>query len=492
VGREPSSSPEESTLYQVRRDEDQDAVTYHPQELRRATLPSPGERFVFDAKIRWQPRLAGRSWELPSRGVCRSGGLVYFDEPIRFVCPEEAPTDSSFFVVQAHIDAVVTELEISFTHLVLMPWSSAKCHWCADGGLVSPHHEPFIRHEYQEFSPRHGNRRREESQRLPEPFLTLTRTPRLGKRLVQSEDGTITQTCQCAPGRFDAARSVHRIDDEYRRQDLFTFTIIRCCNDKAAGLRVGVCNDDGSEAWMLRISDARLCGISGQPVNGTKSLNGDLHRFLPPSLMGWTVECKVEMTPHGASTLSFRVAEVGSFFFATRQLPSAVRPCVHLTHKGDAVRLHDHSTLRLREPGEATTGGANKDRVVSRYMSGVAAYNRGRSSSPQTYTRSLRTLRPGSPAPSTPRAASPRAASPRSHTPRTHRVSSVSPNAQGGDVDFDPRCAHCRQNTRYPGKPWCVKCAPGVSRDFEDREKVHEQWSTTGGDAEAWGIEGAF
>lgn len=490
VGVEPSSSPDEPTLYRVRLDGvgDDEIITYHPQELRRATLPSGGPRFEFDSKFRWNARLAGRAWALPSRGVCRSGDVVLFDEPIHFTCPEEEPSDSSFFVVRASIDAVIVALEISFTHVLPMPWDTAKCHWLADGGLVSPHHEPLIREEYKQFTPSHGHGRREESRHLPELFARLTRTPSLPKRLVQSEDGTVTQTCQCAPGDFDAVRSVHRIEAEYRRQDFFVFTIIRCCNERAAGLRVGVCNEDGSQAWMLRVSDARLCGANGLPVSGSKSLNDDLHRFLPPDLMGRTIECKVDMTPHGTSTLSFRVADVGSHFSATRQLPAVVRPCVHLTHKGDAVRLHDHSTLRLRNPtaklGEATTRSMGKDCADSRYMSGVAAYNRGRAPSPQPYTRSLRNLRPSSPAPSTPRAASPR-----SRTPQTRRVSSVWQEQDGNS--FDPRCAHCRQNNRTAGKPWCVRCSP-VHRDFEARERTHEQWSTTGGDAESWEIAGAF
>ena len=60
---------------------------------------------------------------------------------------------------------------------------------------------------------------------------------------------------------------------------------------------------------MLRVSDARLCGASGESVPGMRTLNADLKRFLPPTLMGHTVSVKVDMVPHGSSTLSFCVAE---------------------------------------------------------------------------------------------------------------------------------------------------------------------------------------
>lgn len=483
----------DTPVYAVRLLETQALEDFRLAQLRR-TAEIGTQSHCFECRLRWKPRLAGRMWELPARGVCRSGDVLIMDEPIRFECPEEPP-DGGSFAVAAKI--ACRALEISFTHLMVAPWSAAKAHWMADGGLVAPHHQPLMSQEYTDHAPRHGTKRVETSHPLPEQFARLLRTPRLPQRLIQSEDGTVTQTCQCSPGDFDAARSTHRIEAEYRRTDTFTFTILRCANERAAGIRFGVCSDDGSEAWMLRVSDARLCGASGQPFPGMRSLFEDLPRFLPPDMMGFSISIKVDMTPHGTSTLSFRVAEIGSFFSATRDLPSTVRPCVHLTHKGDAVRLQDHACMRLRDPaslGRPATPPPVNGSPVSHFMTGVAAYNRGRPPSPQrAFLRSQRTLRPGSPTPtpSTP------PATPRARTPRTRRApapellgvvspagtdatSPTSPTSPASPANYDPRCAKCRQNTRAIGKPWCVKCAP-IARD--DATPVHESWSLTGGNA---------
>ena len=386
------------------------------------------------------------------------------------------------------------ELEVSFTQLQLAPWSAAPAQWLPDGGLTSPHHAPRISDEYKAFKPHYGAQRKETSRELPQQFRRLTHTPRLPYRLTQSQDGTITQTCQCTHGEFDVARSVHKLEADSRRIDTFTFTILRCANEKAAGIRVGVCSEDGRRAWMLRISDSRLCDALGNPIRDTGPLYPDLPRFLPADVMGHSVTVKVDMTPRGTSTLYFKVASVGNYFYATRELPQTVRPCVHLTHKGDAVRLHEHKCLRLRDAplllGRAAT--PPPSRVKARYMSGCAPSQRGGPprQSPQPFQRSLRTWRPESPS-ATPRG------TPRSRTPQTRRApapevlsgphspnSPATPSTMEGLPDSDHRCAKCRQNRRAPGKVWCVKCAPRDRLDLETG--VHKDWSTTGGDASAF------
>jgi hypothetical protein len=459
--------------------------TFLPRHLRHVPPPA-GERdkraFVFECHLTWSERNAGKTFELPKRGICRSGDVLLLETPIRFTCPEEAPA-TGVFVVTASM--ACRALEVSFANMLpsRATWSEAKTHWLADGGLVSTHHKAAISDAYTAFKPKYGTDRRHKDRKLPHAFARLTSTPRQSTRLVQSEDGTITQTCQCASDRFDAARSVHTIEAEYRRTDTFTYTIVQCAHEHAAGLRVGVCSDDGQEAWMLRLSDARLCGASGLPAPKAPSCHEDLRRFLPPNLIGHSINVRVDMMPHGTSSLSFRVADIGGYFLAARDLPYLVRPCVHLTHQGDAVRLHSHDCARMRDPsanmGEATTRDRSEDWAAARYMKGVAAYNRGRAPSPRRdYIRSLRTLRPSSPA-----------QTPRIRTPLTRRAPSpalLSVRASDADraqvvaltathaVTCDSRCARCRKHIRTPGKPWCAKCNP---RALPDPGSLgHQDW----------------
>ena len=287
----------------------------------RADQPGAAQRaYPFQCEFKWKPRLAGQMWELPVRGTLHSGGVLVLDKPIRFTFPEETPPAATF-VVTASIEC--QDLAVSFTHLIPSPWSAAKQQWMADGGLVSPHNGPVIRSEYMDYKPKQGQRRKEICRDLPEPYARLTSPSRIAgpKRLVQSEDGTITQTCQCAPGKFDTARSVHLIQMEPRRCDAFTFVIVRCAHDRAVGLRMGVCSDDGREAWMLRVSDARLCDASGRAEKGSRLSNEDLHHVLPAhvDMMGRSVSVVVETDANGTSTVSFCV-DVGRYFAATREL----------------------------------------------------------------------------------------------------------------------------------------------------------------------------
>ena len=227
---------------------------------------------------------------------------------------------------------------------------------------------------------------------------------------------------------------------------------------------------------------------------------------LPPTMMGHDVRIKLEMNPNGPCELSFSVANtVSGFFFASRDLPKVLRPCVHLTHKGDAVRLYHASTIRRtadwvprglsHNVSQSSDGSQGLGRAASRYMTGVAAYNRAHSPPPApVFTRSLRCMRPSS-AMETPRSRS----TPRSsRTQRTRRAAAPeilsvrSPEKQqmmlrltdesgaedvsdpvvdgGGELispqqlaltrPLDDACANCRKSSRFNDTPWCVKCNP--------------------------------
>ena len=443
-GVEDGSVPEEEPLGKI-------VFTQLLENSDHAHEPGVAKRaYPFQCELKWRPRLAGQTWELPKRGMLHSGGELVLAEPIRFTFPDEAPPAGTF-VVTASIEC--QDLGVSFTHLMPTPWSAAKQHWMADGGLVSPHNGPVIKTDYIHYKPKQGQRRKEISRNLPEPYARLTNPSRISgpKRLVQSEDGTITQTCQCAPGKFDTARSVHLIQLEPRRSDVFTFVIVRCAHDQATGLRMGVCSDDGSEAWMLRVSDARLCDASGK-AEKTRLSKEDLHHVLPAyvDMMGRSVTVAVDTDAQGTSTVSFCV-DVGRYFAATQELKGAVRPCVHLTHKGDAVRLQDHVTTRPKDTASRHT----TTRPPGSYMRGVSASHRGHSPPPQSdFKRSLRAFRPSST--STVREPTP----PRQRAPPPIDVSPVDVSSP---VEYDPRCASCRKMPRSPGTPWCIQCGPRLS-----------------------------
>ena len=222
----------------------------------------------------WKARR--RLCELPSRGVTRTLDTILLDTPIRFPCPE-LPIET--FVVTAAMECAA--LEVSFARLLPAPWNAVTRHWIAvesqsgsqatarHDGLTAAPDRPHITDRYKVHKPKMGQSRKTRDRNLPELFARLTYSPEAPYRQVQSEDGTITQLSE-GFGSFDQARSVHLIDATSGPPSLhvYGFNIIRCANERAAGLRVGVCSEDGSQCWMLRISDARLCDASGGLVPG--------------------------------------------------------------------------------------------------------------------------------------------------------------------------------------------------------------------------------
>ena len=171
----------EMPLYHVRYvDPGEGASPYTPQaptvhafqaeQLQRAPLAAGESQrsSLFECKMRWHRRHAGRTMELPARGVCRSGDVLLLDAPIRFTFPKEppAPGESPSFIVK--IALVCQALEVSFTHLITSPWSSVTSHWVADGGLVSPAEgPPAIKNEYAEHKPPNGPQRETTVHKLP-------------------------------------------------------------------------------------------------------------------------------------------------------------------------------------------------------------------------------------------------------------------------------------------------------------------------------------
>lgn len=470
-------------------------VQLWPNELRRSApdekqlargVESNGMR-VLESCIRWTPRIAGRLCELPTRGVTAHGDVLTLEEPIRFWCPRE-PLWAAF-VVQASLRCTV--YEISFSHVKLAPWSAFDQHWMQEdgGGLVSSHHEPLIRTRVVDFKPHYGSDRKEIRKELPMLFARLVNDANgysRGKRLIQSSDGTVTQTCQCSNDTFDAVRSVHSIRFEGSpKLDTFTLRIVRCANERAAGLRIGVCSADGRKAWMLRLSDCRLCGANGSPAPGAKSLMDNWASLLPPSLMSYNVIVTVEMGDRPSRRkLYFCLQDCGGpKFEAHVGLPSVVHPCVHLTHKGDAMRLEGHTTIKIRTPGEnsPTRPGGASPKASARYLTWSPARYRREQEETHAFTRSLRTLRPQSPSASP--TSSPRPGSPsgrRRRQPQSAEVFSVK-TASAKDVagDFEPAlmtwtaasppsgvtCAHCHAVPTDGTSPWCNKCRPRTNSD---------------------------
>lgn len=478
-------------------------VQLWPNELRRVvvdtkllTKAAGADRLrVLEACILWTPRIAGRLCEMPTRGVTSHGDVMTFEEPIRFWCPKDALWPA--FVVQANLQC--TAHEVSFSHVKLAPWSALERHWLVEdgGGLDGPHHEPLIKTRVLEFKPHYGANRKEHVKQLPIAYRRLVADAighSSGKRLIQSSDGTVTQTCQCSNGNFDAVRSVHSIRfEDQPKIDTFTITLVRCANERAAGLRVGVCSDDGKKAWMLRLSDCRLCDASGMPVQGAKPFMDDWNNVLPPSLMGYNVIVYVEMgNQPSRRKLYFCLQDCGGpKFEAFVGLPSVVRPCVHLTHKGDAVRIDGHTTLKIRTPGELAAGptraGGANPKPAARYLTwSPARYRRDPEEEKYSYTRSLRTLRPVSPTASP--TGSPRPGSPsgrRRRKPQPAVAVSVT-TAAGPGLDtpsHEPRllmwtpagaptgvkCAHCREVATDGRSPWCQRCKPRLTDPFTRR-----------------------
>eukprot|EP00900_Chrysochromulina_parva_P026660 jgi/Chrpa1/8628/Chrysochromulina_OHIO_Genome00019587-RA len=80
----------------------------------------------------------------------------------------------------------------------------------------------------------------------------------------QSPDGSVRLLTQAhAGGKHLSVVSPHlMLADEH----VFAFEIVTCARDRATGLRVGVCSEDGRQHWVLRLSDGRLCDASGAPL----------------------------------------------------------------------------------------------------------------------------------------------------------------------------------------------------------------------------------
>jgi hypothetical protein len=95
---------------------------------------------------------------------------------------------------------------------------------------------------------------------------------------------------QMSVGRFVDVSSTHVMDGSDHHQ--FAFEIVRCSSDTATGMRVGVCSADGTQQWLLRLCDARLCDASGRPVSSDALLE---KRHLPSRYMGCRVEVRCNM-----------------------------------------------------------------------------------------------------------------------------------------------------------------------------------------------------
>ena len=273
-------------------------VQLWPNELRRVvvdtkllTKAAGADRLrVLEACILWTPRIAGRLCEMPTRGVTSHGDVMTFEEPIRFWCPKDALWPA--FVVQANLHG---SRGLSFSHVKLAPWSALERHWLVEdgGGLDGPHHEPLIKTRVLEFKPHYGANRKEHVKQLPIAYRRLVADAighSSGKRLIQSSDGTVTQTCQCSNGNFDAVRSVHSIRFEDQRK--LTPSPSPSCVVRATLDCELVCALTTAEGFGSAIA---VCAMQVECPFGAKPFMDDWNNLLPPSLMGYNVIVYVEM-----------------------------------------------------------------------------------------------------------------------------------------------------------------------------------------------------
>ena len=233
-------------------------VVLLPHELR---VEGPGSSHVakspvFETTVPWHPRLAGRLWEMPTLGC---GRLGLDEKPLRFTFPDLDQSSGPYLYLHVELP-LCTEASFVLPHLLPAAWAASRRHWRVGGhwghwGVPSSPSAP---------SPSTPPAPSELQQRPN--ARAAARGHQVGPHLEQREDGTIRLLQQCTGGcrqSFMAAMSTHLIESG---EHTFTFELLQCATDLATGIRLGVCSEDGSRQWMLRLSDGRICDETGAPL----------------------------------------------------------------------------------------------------------------------------------------------------------------------------------------------------------------------------------
>lgn len=352
-------------------DDDPGAPPPVPSQDASATTTRP-EPTLYEAAVRWHPRLAGRVWEVPLEHDAPGVTTPEHGTRIRFECP--LVTRGAWVVCQATLvgrTAAALADEITLTRLLPAPWNVATKHWritddknAALSGAASG---------ISRGVPGGGGGH---SGGVP-GAAGGDGDGAGGGALEQRPDGTVRVATQTPAGKFVDVCATHLVEGRERHQ--FAFDITSCRTDRAYGIKVGVASGDGASQWVLRLSDARMCDASGRPVS-EPLLEKD---YLPSRCMGIRVEIRVNLA---LRTLHFHISaggqldggRISGFWEAPAvALPDAVRPCVHMYYQGDAVRLCGHA--RLPNAGAAPGRAASPLRFSAR----------GRASPPPQTTYSI-------------------------------------------------------------------------------------------------------
>ena len=222
---------------------------------------------IYEAVISWHPELAGRMLDLPAESAtaARRMGLQL---PLRFELPDVDCTEGAVVVVHAQllVPAGTPEPPTSFTvpRLLAAPWVASRRHWRLGDHWGVP--EGRMDATTSQVRRKALAARAARSSRASpgggggggaRPPLLPMGGP-LGRGATdaapvaeQTADGAVRLLQQCSGGctgathgRFVTLVSTHLVDAD---EHVFCFEILQCAADRAAGLRVGVCSEDGKQ-----------------------------------------------------------------------------------------------------------------------------------------------------------------------------------------------------------------------------------------------------